>query len=118
MSDGRNPFSVLGAMAATRLELAAIDFEIHVRETAISLLSAFVAIVLGIVALTFAGVAIIAAFWDTHRIVAAAAATAAYVIIAVLVGMSARSRWNSRPPAFAATLREIQLDREAMSGHS
>jgi uncharacterized membrane protein YqjE len=110
----RNVLSVLGSMTATRLELASIDLETHVRETALSMLSAFIAVVLGLVALAFTGVMIIAVFWDTHRVAAAVATTGLYVLVAVLVGLSARSRWKSRPSAFAATLHELRLDREAM----
>jgi uncharacterized membrane protein YqjE len=114
----RNVLSVLGSMTATRLELAAIDLEAHVRETALSMLSAFVAVVLGLVALTFIGVMIIALFWDTHRVAAALVTTGVYVLVTVLVALSARSRWKSRPSAFAGTLQQLALDREAMRRRS
>jgi uncharacterized membrane protein YqjE len=105
---------LLAAMAATRLELAASDIEAHLGVTAASVAFAVAAFVLALVALVFAGVVVIALFWDTHRVVASLATLLGYVAIALAFVARARSRWRARPPAFAATLRELELDREAV----
>jgi len=105
---------LLAAMAATRLELAASDVEAHLGATAASLAFAIAAFVLALVALVFAGVVVIALFWDTHRVVASLATLLAYIVLALAFVARARSRWHTRPAAFAATLRELELDREAV----
>jgi len=105
---------LLAAMARTRLELAATDIEAYLAASFGSIGLAVAAFVLALVALTFAGVAVIAVFWDTHRIVASVATTFGYVGIATIFAARARARWQARPPAFEATLRELELDREAV----
>ena len=105
---------LLAAMASTRLELAATDLEEHLGATAASAGYAVAAFVVALIALAFAGVVVIAVFWDTHRIVASVATLLGYVLVAFAFAARARSRWRARPPAFAATLRELELDREAV----
>lgn len=111
---GDGAIELLVAMAETRLQLAANDVEAHLQATLEAIASLVAAFVLGLVALTFTGVAIVAAFWDTHRVVACVSTTLAYVLIAFAFAAHARSRWQNRPPAFEQTLRELQLDREAV----
>jgi len=112
-SHPRKILPLLMSMIGTRLELAAIDTEAHVAETMAAIMAAFIAVVLALIAFTFVGVAVIVLFWDTHRVEAAMAVVAAYVGIATVVGLLARSTWRSRPAAFSATLRELELDRAA-----
>lgn len=109
----RGVLPLLMSMISTRVELAAIDTEAHVQATLSALLTAFVALVLTLIALTFVGVAVIVLCWDTHRVGAAVGVLAAYASIAAIVGLKARSAWKSRPAAFAATLRQLELDRAA-----
>jgi uncharacterized membrane protein YqjE len=107
-------FSLLGSMARTRVELAALELEDQVRITAGALMLSVAALVLGLVAFTFLGVAVIAIFWDTHRVWATIGTTLAYLSLAALLIAVARARWRSRPPAFAATLHELDKDRAAL----
>ena len=107
-------FSLLTSMAHTRYELAALDLEAHVVATLRAIASGIVALVFALVAFGFVGVAIIAIFWDTHRVFATVATTSGYVILALSVAAVARARWKSRPPAFEGTLHELALDREAL----
>ena len=93
---------LLMSMFGTRLELAALDVEELAQAMGTSLMTAFVAVVL-----------VIAFFWDTHRVAAAAAITLCYAILAAFVALRAREHWISRPAAFAGTLRELELDGEA-----
>jgi len=109
--------TLLASMLHTRLSLAAIDIEAHARATLVALLAWFAALVLGLVAFAFAGVAVIAVFWETHRVAAAIGTTLGYLAITGLVAALARAAWMSRPPALAATLHELDLDREALRGN-
>lgn len=110
----RGPASLLAAMAHTRLELATMDMETYVAGTLASMGLAFAALVLALVGFAFIGIAVIAVFWDTHRVIAAVAVTAVYLLIALTVALVARSRWRGRPRPLEATLSEIELDRDAV----
>jgi len=112
--DGDGVLDLLAVMASTRLELAASDLEAHLGATAASVGYAIAAFVMALIALTFAGIVIIAIFWDTHRVIASLATLGGYVLIALAFLIRARTRWRARPPAFSATLRELELDREAV----
>jgi uncharacterized membrane protein YqjE len=111
-------FSLLMSMLSTRLELAAIDIEDHAQATLVALATAFVAVVLGLIAFVFVGIAVITYFWDTHRIAAATGVTLGYVMLAAFVALQSRARWRARPAAFAGTLRELELDAQAFRGRS
>jgi len=108
---------LVAEMLRTRLELAALDIEAHLRATIAALFSTFVALVVALIAFAFVGVAVIALAWDTHRVAATIGTLTAYVTLAVLAFVSARSQWRSRPAALAATLHELELDRQALGGH-
>ena len=114
----RGILPLLMSMIGTRVELAAIDTEAHVQETVVAVMAAFVAVVLALIAFTFIGIAVIVMFWDTHRVEAAVGVVAAYVLIAAVVALLARSTWKSRPAAFAATLHELELDHAAFRSRS
>lgn len=109
----RGVLPVLLSMVATRLELAALDVEAHLRATGSAILAAFIAVVLSLVAFTFVGIVVIVVFWESHRVAAAIGVLATYSALAVTIVLLARRAWLRRPPAFAATLRELELDRAA-----
>jgi uncharacterized membrane protein YqjE len=112
----RGVFSLLMSMFGTRLELAAIDVEAHVQSTLVALMTAFVAIVLALVAFAFVGIAVVVLFWDTHRVAAAASVTGGYVALAAFMALRASALWNGRPAAFAATMQQFELDAQAFRG--
>ncbi len=110
----QGPLSLVASMAHTRLELASIDLQRHIAATLAALLMGLAAFVLALIAFAFIGVAVIAFFWDTHRVVATVATTLSYAGLATAMTWYARARWRARPPAFAAVLRELELDAEAL----
>jgi uncharacterized membrane protein YqjE len=109
---------LLASMLGTRLELAALDIEAHLQATLLTLVAAFVAVVLGLIAFAFVGIATIVFFWETYRIPAAIAVVVSYGTLAVLVGSWARSEWKARPTALANTIRELERDRDAFRSRS
>lgn len=56
---------------------------------------------------------IVAAFWDTHRVAAAAVLGVAYLAIGIALAWGARQRAH-RPRLFAATMGELTKDREKL----
>ena len=67
-------------------------------------------LVFGLVMLSLA---VVVAFWDTHRLLATVVLGAAYIVIAVVLFLIARSR-AQRPRLFAASLEELAKDRERL----
>jgi uncharacterized membrane protein YqjE len=114
----RGVLPLLLSMISTRVELAAIDVEAHLQATLVAMLTTFIAVVLALVAFIFIGVVVIVVFWDTYRLAAALSVLAAYGALALFIALRARSAWNTRPAAFAATLRELELDRSAFRSGS
>ena len=112
-AEDRGAASLLASMVATRLELAALDLEAHVEASLVSLLTGFIALISSLIAFTFVGVAVIAIFWETHRIAAAVLTTLSYCALSILLAGSAQRRWKKRPPAFAGALHELELDGHA-----
>ena len=64
--------------------------------------------------LVMLSLAVVVAFWDTHRLLAAVILGMAYIVIAVVLFMIARSRVQ-RPRLFTASLEELGKDRDRLS---
>lgn len=105
--------SVVGLLR-TRAELAGVEF-VEERERLLVRIALLIggAIVLSFAAL-FAGVFIIAAFWDSHPLAAIAAVGAAYAVAGLLLIAKSRSIGRNGPAPFAATLAEIEKDRQRL----
>jgi len=102
------------ALLRSRLELATLEFE-EQRESATELLVLVLSgVLLGLFALLFASVFVIAYFWDAYRLHAIAGVTLFYVVLAVLVVVRLKKLQRERPPAFAATLAEFSHDAAAL----
>ena len=102
------------AMLRTRLELASVEFaeaREHIKDM---VLLAAVGTVLGLFALLFASLFVIACFWDSYRLAAVGGVTVFYVVIAVLVFARLRAISRDAPPPFAATLEELENDAAAL----
>jgi uncharacterized membrane protein YqjE len=112
-SQYRGLVPLLISMIRTRLELATIDTAAHLMATLAAMITTFIAVVLSLIAFAFIGVVVIVVFWDSHRIAAAAGVLAAYALFAGAFAWRARFAWRHRPAAFAATLRELELDQAA-----
>ena len=130
MSEGkvsRPQGGVVGAMAQlgasalailrTRLELASVEFaEARERIKEMVLLAA-VGTVLGLFALLFASLFVIAWFWDSYRLEAVGGVTLFYIVITVLIFARLRKVSRDAPAPFAATLEELENDAAALRRH-
>jgi uncharacterized membrane protein YqjE len=123
-SDNRPQGGVIGAMAQlgasalamlrTRLELAGVELaEARERVKQMVLLAA-IGIVLGLFALLFASLFIIAFFWDDYRLEAMGGVTLFYVVITALIFARLKKVSSEAPPPFAATLEELEHDAAAL----
>jgi len=102
------------AMLRTRIELAAVEFaeaRDHIKDM---VLLAAVGLVLGLFALLFASLFVIAYFWDSYRLAAVGGVTVFYIALAVLVFARLRTISRDAAPPFAATLEELEQDAAAL----
>ncbi len=127
MSDpGAAPTGLSGALSRlaasavdlvrTRAELAALEFD-EARELA---KDRFVLLLIGLVCLatgTLAATAfVVVLFWDTYRLTALGLVTLAYLLVGTLALWRFSVRRRTDPKAFAATLAELERDREWLAG--
>lgn len=102
----------------TRLELLTVEFREELHRTARLLVLGAVAVLAAAAGVLFAGLAIIFAFWDTHRILAAVLVTTAFLGLAVVAALRVRSRLRARPLFLQATLAELARDETQLRGRS
>ena len=104
------------AFAATRTRLAATEVEeqaLRLLEIAIWVAAAY--LFLG-AALVFGAVLVVLLFWDGNRLLAAGFVAAAFVGAGVFAALVARARLRERPKFLAATLAELERDRDTLGG--
>jgi len=115
--------SALGQLAAaavdllrTRAELAALEFD-EARELAKDRITL---LVIGLGCLAMAALCItafvVAYFWDSYRLTALGAVTLAYLLGGVLALWRFSVRRQNDPKPFAATIAELERDRDWLAG--
>ncbi len=102
--------STLAAMAATRLELAAVEFQEDARRllghVVLSLLAAFLLAAAFMLGAFF----VILLFWDTYPLQATAGMAILFALVAALILLKVRAALNAQPPLLGATVAELRKD--------
>ncbi|HEY8068576.1 MAG TPA: phage holin family protein [Burkholderiales bacterium] len=102
------------SFALTRTRLAATELE----EQALRLVEILVWLAVALfflgVALVFAAVLVVLLFWDSNRLLAAGLLAALFVSIGAGAALIARLRLRERPKLLAATLAELERDRDTL----
>ena len=113
---GRLATALLDA-GRTRLELAAVEFdEARARATDNLVLALVAAAAFGF-ALLAASMLVVVLFWDSYRIAALAGMTLLYLLIGAFALWRVSEHKKADPPAFAATLAELERDRSFLATH-
>ena len=86
------------AIAQTRLELLTTELQEEMHRVAEILVWTIVALLAAGMGLFLASLAIIFAFWDTHRVLASVLVTAAFFAIAIVAAFMLRDKVRSKPP--------------------
>lgn len=102
------------AIVHTRIELLTTELQQEVRQVGAILLWAFIAAFAAMMGLFLGALAVIFAFWDTHRIAASLAMIAAFVAIALVAMLILMKKLRSKPPLLDATLAELAKDRDQL----
>lgn len=112
----RRLLATLVATLHTRLELLSTEAEEHlVRLTRLWLLTAC-ALLLFTLGVLFATAFVLILFWDTHRLAAAGLLALAYLGGGVALAWYVRSEARTQPRLFAASLAELNKDRQELKG--
>lgn len=115
----RDAFGRMGANALalvhTRIALAGVELAEERDRLKIALTLVVVGVVFSAFAMMTATIFVIALFWDTHREAAIIGVTLFYALVAVLSFWRASSLRHGAPAPFAATLAELEKDRERLS---
>ncbi|HEY2987542.1 MAG TPA: phage holin family protein [Candidatus Binatia bacterium] len=102
------------ALLQTRLELLATEFEEEkerLKRTVVLLAVSLFCLGVGVIVAT---IFVVAIFWDTHRLLALGGCALFYLLLAAILGLTARRTINRKPKFLSATLAELAKDRERM----
>ncbi len=102
----------LVGLARTRLELAAVEFEEARAQATERLVLVIIAGLCFALAVLMASMLVVVLFWDTHRIAALCGMTIVYALLGLVALWRLNLQKKSEAPAFAATLAELERDRE------
>ena len=114
----RGLFDSVIEAARTRLDLAAVEAEIFVLRTIRMMLWALAALACGLLALAFAVVAVVAALWDTHRMLGVLSGAGLFVVLAAAFAYIASRTFKGRPAMLEGTLQQLETDQHRVSGKS
>lgn len=106
--------ATLVEMTYTRLELMFVELEEWVQGLVAVILWGLVAIFAAGATLVFGAVALIVAFWDTHRVLVALLVTGTFFLIGVGSVWVVSLRVRSQRSLFVSTLGEFAKDRELL----
>jgi uncharacterized membrane protein YqjE len=121
-AEAESPGAVRGLVAAllealhTRLELAGVEVEIHLRALLSSLIWALGAVACAMLGLTFGMLALIAAFWNTHRMLALLGSTALFIALAALFGYLGARALRVHPDVLEGSLEQLAEDERRARG--
>ena len=100
----------------TRTQLAATELE----EQGLRLVEILIWLTIALfflgVAVVFAAVLVVLLFWDSNRLLAAGLLAAVFLAIGGGAALLARLRLRERPKLLAATLAELERDRDMLGG--
>lgn len=105
-------------IAHTRLQLLTTELQEEVRQVGAVLLWAFICAFAAMLGLFLGALAVIFAFWDTHRMAATLGMLALFVAIAAGAAWKLVSKLRGKPPLLSDTLAELAKDRDQLRGRS
>ena len=115
------PGVVVASQGAVRLALSDVMTRLaatELEEQALRLIEILIWLAMALfflgIAVVFAAVLVVLLFWDSNRLLAAGLLAALFVAIGAGAALIARARLRERPKLLAATLAELERDRETL----
>jgi uncharacterized membrane protein YqjE len=106
----RGLFATILEALQTRLDLAAVELEMHLRALTRMLVCAAAAALCALLGLAFAMTAIVVSLWDTHRMSALISGSVVFVALAVLFGYLGMRTLRLQPGVLEGSLEQLQED--------
>lgn len=103
---------------STRLELLANELQEERMRLTQMLLFALIALFCLGTGLMLLNAFIVALFWDDHRLLALGLLSGVYLVVGAAVAMVVRAKAHAGSKLFAASLAELEKDRQALRGGS
>jgi uncharacterized membrane protein YqjE len=110
LAAARRIASTVVAMAGTRLELAAVEFQEDARRLLGYLAWSLLAVFLAAGAAMLVALFVILLFWDSYRLQAVAGMAILFGLAGAVILIKVRSGLNAQAPLFSATLAELRHD--------
>lgn len=113
----RSLSSVLASLidvGQTRIELLTLELQAEVRRAAGLLALGFFTLFFAGMGCLLAGLTLIFAFWDGHRILVSVLVTAFFFLMASLGAWKLAVQLRRKPPMLADTLTELRKDRDRL----
>jgi uncharacterized membrane protein YqjE len=102
------------AIVHTRVELLTTELQEEVHRVASIMIWSLIAVFSAGIGLFLAALVVIFLYWDTHRLLASIAVTAAFFVIALVAMLTLRFKVRNRPPLLESTLAELAKDRDQL----
>jgi len=112
----RGVFAALVEALRTRLDLAAVELELHLRALLRMLVWAVGAVACAMLALAFAVTALIVALWDTHRMLALLGGSLIFVALTATFVLLGMRTLRSQPGVLESSLQQLQQDQQRAGG--
>ena len=106
------------AMAQTRIELFGTEVEEELHRVLALAAGVAIVLVLASLALLFSGLVVVAAYWDTHRVAAAAGVAIGFIALTAVSYFVVRKQTQRRSRLLSATLAELEHDLEQLGRRS
>jgi uncharacterized membrane protein YqjE len=113
----RSSFATLIDIGATRLELAATEYEEERLRLLQLLISTITTLLLLSMTVLLATTFVIVLMWDSHRLLAIGILVMAFALATVASALGWRRRLSQQPAFMAATVAELQRDADALRPH-
>lgn len=114
----RGLLTTLLAIGRTRLELLTVEAQLEIRRLAGVLILGVITVYAIGSALLMAGLAVVLAYWDSHRVLAAVLVACGFLAIAAGTGFLAARRLRAAPRFLEGTFAELARDAEQLRGGS
>jgi uncharacterized membrane protein YqjE len=114
----RTLIATLVGMAHTRVALFGNELEEELHRVVELIVGAMVILALGGFALLFTALVVVAAYWDTHRVIAVAAVAAVFTMLTIVAFVTVRARTQRRARLLAATIGELERDLRQLGNRS
>jgi uncharacterized membrane protein YqjE len=101
----------------TRVEMFGNDLEQELMRTRSLIVRSIATLLLIFLAAGFAGFALIAVFWDSHRELVILLVAAFFALLAAISAGMLKRFLDAAPRPFAATLEMLEEDRDALRGN-